>query len=116
MEAKTFFEKISEETGIRQTRAFWNESELGKKPNEYFTWRLNAPSADVLSEDGEEVLSFSYRVSVFTKQKDSLQELCEFLSEVAFQNGASASHMVFEDYEKDTGYAHGEINIEIILT
>ena len=95
MEAKTFFEKISEETGIRQTRAFWNESELGKKPNEYFTWRLNAPSADVLSEDGEEVLSFS---------------------EVAFQNGASASHMVFEDYEKDTGYAHGEINIEIILT
>lgn len=110
MNALEFFNAVSSAAEIPCHRGFWDIARCGKKPDTFFVWRLNGAQTQVNSDDGEEHFSRTYAVSVFTKS-DDLESVCEAVETAAETIGAEVRRVDFEDYEKDTGYFHGEITV-----
>lgn len=112
--AKEFFLAIAKETEIQTQRAFWDEARHGKKPDSYFVWRLSTADEDIESDNESEHYSLSYAVSVYTKT-DNLDTLCAQVESAVENLGAYATRQQYEDYEKDTGYFHGEMTVTRIF-
>lgn len=111
MNSTTFFQAVSTACKIPCQRAFWDSAKHGIKPDSFFVWRTDGTSTIVNSDNEEEAYSISFRVSVFTKSQD-LESICEQIAMVAMAYEAEASRLSFEDYEKETGYYHGEITVK----
>ncbi len=107
---KAFFESVSAESGIPCRRSFWDAARHGSKPSTYFVWRLSSANHELETDDMPEADSHTYAVSVFTKNED-LESVCTQIEEAAENRGACVQMLRFEDYEKDTGYFHGELTV-----
>lgn len=108
--AKEFFEAVSEKSGIPCRRSFWDSARHGNKPDTYFVWRTNGAEAVINSDDTTETEKQMFAVSIFTKS-DDLESVCDKVELAAEAEEALSRRLHFEDYEKDTGYYHGEITI-----
>lgn len=111
MNSTAFFQAVSAACNIPCQRAFWDVSKHGNKPATFFVWRTDGTNTQVNSDNEEEAYSVSFRVSVFTKSQD-LESVCEQIAAAAMAFEADAGRLSFEDYEKDTGYHHGEITVK----
>ncbi len=107
---KAFFQSVSELCAVPCRRGFWDAARHGTKPDTYFVWRTSGAESIVDSDDFPEAESQTFSVSVFTKD-DDLESVCEKVEAAAQTEGASTRRLHFEDYEKDTGYYHGEITV-----
>lgn len=107
---KAFFEGVSAECGVPCRRSFWDAARHGTKPDTYFVWRLSSANYELESDDKPEAHSHTYAVSVFTKNED-LESVCTQIEAAAENLGACVRMLHFEDYEKDTGYFHGELTV-----
>lgn len=114
MDAAEIFAELTAKTGVRGVRGFWDLTRHGKKPQTYFVWRRDTADSVLNSDDAEEAYRVQYAVSVFAAPH-LLDAVCSQLQTAAEALDLEVNRWGFEDYEKDTGFAHGELTVTQFL-
>jgi len=104
---------ISTATGIRCCRGTWDVQLQSIQPDSYFVWRITYYNDDISSENDCEIESRKVRISLFSKNGDTIDAAAESIIEQAAANDAKAYMLDFEDFEEDTKYYHKEIELLI---